>query len=112
LGITGKENTMCYGCELKSTLGEKTMYEYLDIRYDYAVMNGHITALLDQLLAFEKTITDCEQRKAWHATRARLAKAKKIAGEAMSQVRPNAMLTHGRSPMESSTLVSFSGCGK
>lgn len=80
---------MCYGCELKSTLGEKTMDEYLDIRCDYGVMNAEMTELLNRMLAFEKTITNREQRKAWHATRARLAQAKKIAGEAMSHVRPN-----------------------
>ena len=76
---------MCYGCELKSTLGEKTMDEYLDIRCDYGVMNAEMTELLNRMLAFEKTITNREQRKAWHATRARLAQAKKIAGERIAK---------------------------
>lgn len=89
---------MCYGCELKSTLGEKTMDEYLDIRCDYGVMNAEMTELLNRMLAFEKTITNREQRKAWHATRARLAQAKKIAGEAMSHVRPN-VLADRREPI-------------
>ncbi|MBP6421590.1 MAG: hypothetical protein KA271_01725 [Propionivibrio sp.] len=80
---------MCYGCELKSTLGEKTMEEYLDIRCDYGVMNAQMTELLNRMLSFEKTITDREQRKAWHATRKRVLLAKKLAGEAMSHVRPN-----------------------
>jgi len=89
---------MCYGCELKSTLGEKTMDEYLDIRCDYGVMNAEMTELLNRMLAFEKTITNREQRKAWHATRARLAQAKKIAGEAMSHVRPN-VKSEGAEPL-------------
>ncbi len=80
---------MCYGCELKTTLGDKTMDEYLDVRVDYERMNDKMNDLLAHMLAFERTITDREQRKAWHATRKRMLMAKKMAGEAMSQVRPN-----------------------
>ncbi|MFA5921191.1 MAG: hypothetical protein WC856_07850 [Methylococcaceae bacterium] len=83
---------MCYGCELKSTLGIKTTDEYLDIRCDYELMNGKMNDLLAHMLAFEKTITDSDQRKAWHATRKRMLLAKKMDGEAMSKIRPNALL--------------------
>lgn len=81
---------MCYGCELKTTLGgDKAMDEYLEIRGDYNYLNARISALLERMLALERTITDREQRAAWHATRKRMALAKKMAGEAMSHVRPN-----------------------
>ena len=99
---------MCYGCELKSTLGEKTMDEYLDIRCDYGVMNAEMTELLNRMLAFEKTITNREQRKAWHATRARLAQAKKIAGEAMSHVRPNVEFS-GAAPLHGAASAGTQG---
>jgi hypothetical protein len=79
---------MCYGCEIKSTLGDNTMDKYLDIRSDYGIINSSITELLKRMLAFEQTIVDRDQRKAWHATRKRMLLAKKMAGEAMSKVRP------------------------
>jgi hypothetical protein len=79
---------MCYGCEIESTLGDNTMDEYLDIRSDWGIINSSITELLKRMLAFEQTIVDRDQRKAWHATRKRMLLAKKMAGEAMSKVRP------------------------
>ena len=45
---------MCYVCELKRTIGDKTLDEYLSIRCDYGAMNAQMTELLSRMLAFER----------------------------------------------------------
>jgi predicted transcriptional regulator len=65
-----------------------TVEEYLNIRADYEEVAAWTKQLLKRMARFEKTITDKQQRKSWHATRARIIKAKKTVNLAMSEVYP------------------------
>lgn len=85
---------MCYGCEIKSTLGDAAVDEYLAIRDAASAALAALRGVQHQMLALERTMTDRAQRKAWHATRGRLSSATKMAEAALAQVRQDGSPAH------------------